>query len=95
MGFVGKITGQDVADKINEHSEIYGEVLLGMHRDLKSQHKLIKDYRKEMSTMMNEARSLQADIQKNISRTSLAIKISIVAIVFSLISIGISVWTKI
>jgi TolA-binding protein len=34
MGLLDKISGKAVEDKVGEYSEIYGEVLLGLHREV-------------------------------------------------------------
>ena len=36
MGIFDKINGKNIEQKVSEYSEIYGEVLLGVHRDVKS-----------------------------------------------------------
>jgi hypothetical protein len=44
MEFLDKITGRGAEKKLDEYSEIYGEVLLGMHRDL-------QDYLRKIDTL--------------------------------------------
>lgn len=34
MEFINNLTGKNIAEKVTEYSELYGEVLLGLHRDV-------------------------------------------------------------
>lgn len=95
MGFFGKLSGKDVEDKIKEYGEIYGEVLFGMHRNIQSQQKLIHDYRQEMTTMLTEAKAIQTEMRQRNNQIRLAFWIAVIAIVLSLLSIGVTIWTTI
>jgi len=44
MGLFDQITGRGVEKKIAEYADIYGEVLLGMHRDL-------EDHRRQINAL--------------------------------------------
>jgi hypothetical protein len=54
MEIFGRITGKAVEDKVTEYSEVYGEVLLGLHRDLENQKRLLQDYRERLIAPTNE-----------------------------------------
>jgi chromosome segregation ATPase len=43
MRFFDTLSGKGVETKVDEYSEVYGEVLLGVHRDLEKQKRLLHD----------------------------------------------------
>ena len=88
-----RLTGKAVEDKLDEYSEVYGEVLLGMHRDIQAQRTLIHDYRDEMSSFLNEARSVASQLKHRNNEIARAYWIGICAAVIAVIAIGISIWT--
>ncbi|NOT21372.1 MAG: hypothetical protein HOP22_01410 [Nitrospiraceae bacterium] len=49
MGTWDKISGKTVEDKVTEYSEVYGEVLLGLHRDLERQNRFLQEGKKRRS----------------------------------------------
>lgn len=63
MGFWGKLTGLDIAKVVDEFEKIYGETLLGMHRDIESQKRLVQDYKEEMSSMLTDVKATQREAQ--------------------------------
>jgi predicted RNase H-like nuclease (RuvC/YqgF family) len=52
MGIWGKISGKALQDKVNEYSEVYGEVLLGLHRDLEKQNGLLQDCQQHLDSQI-------------------------------------------
>ncbi len=50
-----QLSGKGVERKIDEYTEVYGEVLLGMHRNILEQRELIDDYTGRMSEMLDTA----------------------------------------
>ncbi len=44
IGFWDRLTGKGIEMLVDEYSEIYGEILLGMHRELTTQKKKISDF---------------------------------------------------
>lgn len=45
MSFLKGLSGKNVEEKVVEYSEIYGEILLGMHRDLETMQRRVSEYR--------------------------------------------------
>lgn len=93
MGLFRKLSGKDVEDKIKEYSEIYGEVLLGMHRDIQSHQRLIQDSKQGMTAMLDEARAILSEMKRYRCIIKIAFGFAIIAIVLSLLSIGVVIWT--
>lgn len=56
MGILDKMSGKALADKVMEYSEVYGEVLLGLHRDLEKQNRYLQDCQQQL---MAQARQIQ------------------------------------
>ena len=59
-GAVNRISGKSVEEKISEYTEIYGEILLGMNRELETSRRLISEYREEMSQLTDTTKGLSA-----------------------------------
>lgn len=95
MGFFGKLSGKDIEDNLKEYGEIYGEVLLGMHRDIQSHQRLIQDSHQGMTAMLDEARAILSEMKRYYPMIKIVFWIAIIAIVLSLFSIGVVIWTTI
>ncbi len=63
---LGKISGKNIEDKISEYSEIYGEILLGMNREIETDRRLIRESRAEMDQIFQQTKNIQASISENI-----------------------------
>ena len=48
MKFFDKISGKAVEEKIGEYSEVYGEVLLGLHKELEKQSTLLEKHEQQL-----------------------------------------------
>lgn len=48
MSILDSITGKAVETKLREYSEVYGEVLLGLHKELENNSRLLQDYRQQL-----------------------------------------------
>ncbi|MFM1655800.1 hypothetical protein ACI7RC_27430 [Brevibacillus sp. B_LB10_24] len=55
MGFFDRLSGKDVTEKIEEYSEVYGQILLGMHEKLESMEKDLVRY-KDITSEVNAVR---------------------------------------
>lgn len=51
IGFWDRLTGRGVEKLIDEYSEIYGEILLGMHRELTTQKKKLSDFENDIKEL--------------------------------------------
>ena len=54
MKFLNNITGKTIEEKVSEYSDIYGEILLGMHQEIESQRKRIHDYSLNMQQIIDK-----------------------------------------
>lgn len=59
MGFFDKINGKGIEDKVEEYSEVYGEVLLGLHRDLEKYRRLLNGFEKKFDADMDLSKKQQ------------------------------------
>lgn len=64
MGIIGRLTGKELADKVDDYGKVYGEVLLGLHREVESQNRRIHDYSQEMQALLDTARSIEANVEQ-------------------------------
>lgn len=102
MNLIDRFTGKSLEDKIGHYSEVYGEVLLGMHRDIETQKKLVHDYRHEMSSLIDEARWIKEEFERdkgNISdklvsleKRTKAQSICLLILLMICICLGVLVW---
>ncbi len=60
MEFLGKISGKAVEDKLSTFGEVYGEVLVGLHRDLGKQSSLLEDCRQQLEAQTKHIGRLRA-----------------------------------
>lgn len=51
IGFLDRLTGKGIEKIVNEYSETYGEILLGMHRELTLQKKKLEDYEDDLKEL--------------------------------------------
>jgi hypothetical protein len=59
MDVLGKLSGKAVADKVREYSEIYGEVLLGLNRDLEKHNRSLQDCQQRLVAQAKEIQRLR------------------------------------
>lgn len=78
---VSTLTGTNIEEKISEYSELYTQVLLGIHQDVAGQAESLARLDEEVVELRRQARSLRA------WRV-----IATVAIVLSVVSLGGVVW---
>ena len=78
----GTLTGQNVEQQVAEYSEVYTQVLLGLHGDLELQGGKVEDHDKEIDALKHQITSMR------VIRT-----IAIAALLIALLALGFSVWT--
>jgi hypothetical protein len=59
MDFFDKISGKAVEDTVKEYSEVYGEVLLGLNRDLEKQNRLLQDCQQRLVAQTKQIQQLR------------------------------------
>lgn len=59
MGILDKISGKAVEDKVREYSEVYGEVLLGLHRDLEKQNRFLQECQQRLVAQAKQIQQLR------------------------------------
>ena len=77
----GTLTGQNVEQQVAEYSEVYTQVLLGLHEDLKLQREKVTDHQKEIESLTHQILSL-----------SLVRTIAIASFALALLAIGVALW---
>jgi exonuclease VII large subunit len=60
MSFWGTFTGATVQNKVNEYTEVYGEVLLGLHRDLQRQQDVLQEHQRRLDAYNQRIQKLEA-----------------------------------
>lgn len=59
MGILDKMSGKALEDRVSEYSEVYGEVVLGLHRDLKKQNRFLQDCQQRLVAQAKQIRQLR------------------------------------
>ncbi len=77
----GTLTGQNVEQQVAEYSEVYTQVLLGLHADLELQGEKVEDHGKEIEALKYQIASIRA------IRT-----IAIAAFALALLAFGVALW---
>ena len=54
----GALTGKNVEQQVAEYSEVYTQVLLGIHGDLEQQGRKVADHDKEIEALKNQIASM-------------------------------------
>ena len=78
----GTLTGRNVEQQVAEYSEVYTQVLLGLHEDLELQRRKVADHEKEIESLTHQIASMRA------TRT-----IAKAAFVLALLALGVALWT--
>jgi len=60
MSLFDTFTGETVKNKVNEYTEVYGEVLLGLHRDLQRQRGVLQEYQQQLDACNQRIQKLEA-----------------------------------
>lgn len=58
MGFLDKLSGKTIENSVQQYSEMYGEILLGMHRQLEKQRYLLHQYQNEVKETSEKSKQL-------------------------------------
>ncbi len=82
MGVFDGFKGKSVLDKVQEYSNKYGEILVGMHQDLM-----------QMKHMIKNAESFMDKIPVYKRLIIGAVVISIISSVLSIITLGVLLWS--
>lgn len=64
IGFWDTLTGKEVVDKVTEYSEVYGEVLLGLHRDFQVLRRTVLEYGEKFDAALAEVRRVSGDMRQ-------------------------------
>ena len=78
----GTLTGQNVEQQVAEYSEVYTQVLLGLHGDLELQSGKVEDHDKQINALKHQSASMK-----------LILAVAIAALAVSLVAMGVSLWT--
>ena len=102
----GTLTGKNVEQQIQEYSDVYTQVLLGVHGDLELQSRKVDDHDREIDALKLEIASVKemqisADeeidaLKRQIASMSGIRTLAIVALTIALVALGalgVSLWT--
>jgi len=91
----GTLSGTDIEHKVAEYSELYTQVLLGLHKDVETQESRIEVL--ESKTGSTDQQGVQNPHINELRRQVASLRhvriIAIVALIVALISAGIAVWS--
>ena len=94
MNFLKKISGKTVEDKIEEYSEVYGEILLGFHKELEQHSTLLEKHEQQFNSQeenLHEQVQLKSQV-KNLHEQVKQLRIlCILSYVFA-IGVGVVIW---
>ena len=77
----GTLTGKNVEQQVAEYSELYTQVLLGLHRDLEAQGRKLQDQATEIEVLKRQVASMR-----------MVRIVAIAAFVIALVSAGGALW---
>lgn len=90
-----------VEQKIQEYTEVYGDILLGLHEELQAQKRSIQSikmlmdkHRQDMTNTLSEAKLIGEAVKERDRRIKIALSLAIISVVLSLVSFGIVIWTR-
>jgi septation ring formation regulator EzrA len=84
MGIFDNLTGKNIEMKLNEYCEVYGEVLLGIHRETTNHKGTIKEINENVELVRSEIEKLNEKLnsvrkdQESIRLNSKTIKIALI-----------------
>ncbi len=58
------LSGRAIEDKVSRYSEVYGEILLGMHRDVERLHAIVAEHDRKMQHALAYVARAEAEIGK-------------------------------
>ena len=87
MNFLDKISGKAVEEKIGEYSEVYGEVLLGLHKELEKQSTLLEKHEQQFNSQVR----LKSQVKKLNGQVQQLRTLCILSYVFA-IGVGVVLW---
>lgn len=73
MGFIDLLTGAKTEKDLAQYSEVYGEILLGMHRDLERHQTLIKEHDLNMRQGVGRVIGVEAELKNRLDELSQAV----------------------
>ena len=94
MNFLNKISGKAVEEKIGEYSEVYGEVLLGLHKELERQNTLLEKHEQQFNSQeenLHEQIQLKSQVKKLHGQVQQLRILCVLSYVF-VIGVGVVIW---
>ena len=102
----GTLTGKNVEQQAAEYSEVYTQVLLGVHGDLEVQSRKVDDLDKEIEALKDQiaktglqstrASTNEKDIEalkREMASNRATRRIAMAAFVVALVTLGVALWT--
>ena len=94
MNFLNKISGKNVENKIEEYSEVYGEILLGLHKGLEQHSNLLEKHEQQFNSQkehLHEQVQLKSQV-KNLHGQVKQLRILCVLSYVFAICVGVAIW---
>ena len=94
MNFFKKISGKTVEEKIEEYSEVYGEILLGLHKESEKQNTLLEKHEQQFNSQeenLHEQVQLKSQV-KNLQGQVKHLGIFCVLSYIFAIGVGVVIW---
>lgn len=79
-------TGKTMAKKIDEYSEVYGQILLGMHKDLSTLRNEINAIEEKLNKISNQKEIDHTEFQRMKKYLTMVLILSIISLIVSLFS---------
>jgi chromosome segregation ATPase len=73
MEFIDRLTGAKTEKDLAQYSEVYGEILLGMHRDMERHRTLIKEHDQNMRQGVARVIGVEAELRRRFDELSRAV----------------------
>ena len=94
MKLLDKISGKAVEEKIGEYSEVYGEVLLGLHKELEKQNTLLEKHDQQFNAQeenLHEQVRLKSQVKNLHGQVQQLRTLCVLSYVFA-IGVGVVLW---
>ncbi|MFZ0683977.1 MAG: hypothetical protein WAM89_00410 [Terriglobales bacterium] len=71
--FTGRLSGRSTEEKVVQYSEVYGEVLLGMHREIERFRSVVNEDSRNVKTALTHIADVDTDVTKKAAELGAAL----------------------
>ena len=68
MNLLNKFSGKNVENKVEEYSEVYGEILLGLHKELEKQGALLEQQEQHFNSQVENLHGQVKDVGSSLKK---------------------------